>query len=81
MSKPAGDVRLQIAGISAPVHQVRSLDANQPFENFPAQRHLSIPDILEFLSISRIVDVGETPKETIHVVPAQQLADRGHVGS
>jgi len=79
MCKLAGDVWLQIAGISAPVYQVRRLDANQPFENSPAQRRLTVPDILEFLTISRITDVEETPEETIYVVPAQQFVDRSHV--
>jgi len=78
MSKPAGNIRLQIAGISTLVHQVRRPNANQPLEDSLAQRRLTFLDILEFFAISCIADVGETPKETIYVVLTQQLVDRGY---
>ena len=78
-SKPAGDIRLQVASISAFVYQVRRPDANQPFEDFSAQRCPTAPNILELLAISRIANVGKTPKETLYIVPAQQFADRSHI--
>jgi len=78
-SKLTWDIRLQIAGIPAPVHQMRWPDANQPFKDPSTQRCLPISHILEFFSIAHITDIREAPEETSDIVQTQQLADRDHI--
>ena len=75
-SKLTRDIGFQVAGIPASVHQVGWPNANKLFE---AQQRLPISHIHEFLAITYIVNVGKVPKKAVNIIPAQQLANRGHI--
>ena len=54
-------------------------DANQQFKDPLAQRRLPISYILEFFVIVYIANVGKAAEKAVNIIPAQQLANRGHI--
>ena len=63
--KAAGQIRLKIVVVVAPIYQVRRSNVDQPLEGAQPERSLVVPGVLEFITIPYTWDMRETTKEAI----------------
>ena len=60
-----GQIRLEIAVVTASVHQVRRPDTDQPLEGAQPKGSLVVPGVLELITIPCTWNIGETAEEAI----------------